>query len=78
MIEELTETATEAIETAAAEAAKAAALASLEREAAALVEARRWQTEYRGARRAGIKAAVITGVICLLSGFVVGAVISNK
>jgi hypothetical protein len=75
MIEELTETATEAIETAAAEAAKAAALASLEREAAALAEAQRWEREYRGARRAGVKAAVITGVICLLSGFVAGAVV---
>jgi hypothetical protein len=73
IVEELTEAATEAIETAAAEAAKAAALASLEREAGALAEARRWEREYRGARRAGVKNAVIVGVICLLSGFVVGA-----
>jgi hypothetical protein len=74
MIEELTETAKEAIETAAAEAARAAVLASLEREVRAVKEAEHWRGEYRGAQRAGIKNAVLAGVICFLGGFVVGAV----
>jgi hypothetical protein len=74
MIEELTETAKEAIETAAAEAARAAVLASLEREVRAVKEAEHWEKEYRRARRNGVKNAVLAGVICFLGGFVVGAV----
>jgi hypothetical protein len=80
LIEELSEAAEEAIERAAAEAAKAAVLASLEREASlaqarslAIREAQRWQGEYRNARSAGIKTAVITGVICFFGGLAVGA-----
>jgi hypothetical protein len=73
LIEDLTTAAAEAIEKAAGEAAKAAALASLEREAAAVREAQRWQVEYRNAKKAGIKTAVLTGVICLLGGLAIGA-----
>jgi membrane protein involved in colicin uptake len=79
LIDDLTVAAEEAIEQAAAEAAKAAALASLEREAAAMreaarrqAEAERWRSEAAAAKRKGIKNAVLTGVICLLSGLAVG------
>jgi hypothetical protein len=81
IVEELTEAAEEAIETAAAEAAKAAVLASLGREAEALAEARRLRGEYRALKSKSVKAAILTGVICLLSGLAVGAgvmVISNR
>jgi malonyl CoA-acyl carrier protein transacylase len=77
---ELSIAAEEAIEGAAAEAAKAATLAALDREgtarreaAAALVEARRWEQQYRDVKMAGMKRTVITGVICFLSGFAIGA-----
>jgi hypothetical protein len=73
LIEDLTGAAEEAIKKAAAEAAKAAALASIDREAAALREAQQWQREYREARSRGIKNAVLTGVICFFSGLVIGA-----
>ena len=79
LIEDLSEAAIEAIERAAAEAAKAAALAAVEREAAAMREATKWRTEayayldeIAGMNRAHFKNAVITGVICLLSGMAVG------
>jgi hypothetical protein len=73
MIEELTEAAEEAIETAAAEAAKAAVMASLEREAAAIREAQQWRGEYGALKSKSFKNAAITGVICFLSGFALGA-----
>jgi hypothetical protein len=73
MIEELTETAKEAIETAAAEAARTAVLASLEREAKAVKEAEHWRGEYRAVRKAGIKNAVLAGVICFFAGAVAGS-----
>jgi malonyl CoA-acyl carrier protein transacylase len=79
LIEDLTVAAEEAIEKAAAEAAKAAALASLEREAAAIreaaqqqAEAFRWRGEAETVKRKGIKGAVLTGVICFLGGLAVG------
>jgi membrane protein involved in colicin uptake len=79
LIEDLSEAAREAIEKAAADATKAAALAALEREAAAVreaaqrqAEALRWHNEAQAARRNGIKNAVITGAICLLSGLALG------
>jgi len=86
LIEELTEAALEAIEQAAAEAAKAMALSMLEREAAAMreatiqqAEALRWRLEterqmkaVKDAKKAGIKNAIITGAACLLSGIVLG------
>jgi hypothetical protein len=73
LIEELSEAAEEAIERATAQAAKAAALASLEREAAAVSAAKLWHTEYRNAKSAGVRSAVIAGVICFFGGLAVGA-----
>jgi membrane protein involved in colicin uptake len=73
LIEDLTVAAEEAIEKAAAEAAKAAALASLEREAAAIREAQRWQGEYQDTKRKGVTTAIIAGVICFLGGLAIGA-----
>jgi len=86
LIEELTEAALEAIEQAAAEAAKAMALSMLEREAAAMreatlqqAEALRWRLEaerqikaVKDAKRVGIKNAIIAGAVCLLGGLVIG------
>jgi len=86
LIEELTEAALEAIEQAAAEAAKAMALTMLEREAAAMreatlqqAEALRWRLEaelqlkaVKEAKRAGIKNAIIAGAVCLFGGLAVG------
>ena len=84
LIEEVSQAAFEAIEQAAGEAAKAAVLASLEREAAALREAQRWRVEAElrqgiilKTKKAGVKNAVIAGVICLLGGFVVGTAINK-
>ena len=86
LIEELTEAALEAIEQAAAEAAKVMALSMLEREAAAMreatlqqAEALRWRLEaelqlkaVKEAKRAGIKNAIIAGAVCLFGGLVIG------
>jgi hypothetical protein len=79
LIDEVSQAAFEAIEQAAAEAAKAATLASLEREAAALREAQRWRIEaelrqetIKATKKAGTKNAVITGLICFLCGLAVG------
>ncbi|GHV49107.1 hypothetical protein AGMMS49546_39840 [Spirochaetia bacterium] len=72
LVDELSEAAEGAIERAAAEAAKAAALAGIEREAAALREAQRWERDFRDAKSRGAKNAVITGVICFFSGLVIG------
>jgi hypothetical protein len=84
LIDEITEAALEAIDQAAAEAARAAMLTMLEREAAAIreaarqqAEALRWQIEADKRRRAGIWGAVITGLVCLAGGLVVGIGISN-
>jgi hypothetical protein len=74
LIDDLTEAAEEAIEAAAAEAAKAAVMASLEREAAILAEARRVRGEYAALKSRSIRVGVLTGVICFLGGFVIGAV----
>jgi anti-sigma factor RsiW len=78
LIEDLTIAAHEAIEQAAAEAAKAAALASLEREAAVLAEARKWEQEYRETKRRGITTAVITGAVCFTGGLVTGLIIGGR
>jgi len=79
LIEEISEAALEAIEQAAGEAAKAAVLASLEREAAALHEAQRWRLEAElkqqvitETKKAGTKNAVIAGLVCFLCGLAVG------
>ena len=79
LIDEVSQAAFESIEQAAAEAAKAATLASLEREAAALREAQRWRIEAEirqqvitETKKAGTKNAVIVGLICFLGGLAVG------
>jgi L-lactate utilization protein LutC len=84
LIEELSEAAEEAIEKAAAEAARAAVIASLDQEASllqakalAVREAQHWREEYHAAKTAGIKTAVITGVICFLGGLAVGGLITR-
>ena len=79
LIEEVSQAAFDAIEQAAGEAAKAATLASFEREAAALREAARWRIEagirqetIKATKKAGIKNAVIVGLVCFLGGLAVG------
>jgi len=75
LIDEVSQAALKAIEQAAGEAAKAAVLASIEREASALREAQRWRLEADIVKKTGIKTAVITGVICFVSGFATGIII---
>ena len=79
LIDDLTVAVLEAIEQAAGEAARAAFIASLEREAAALrevanqqAEALRWRNEAEIIRRAGIKNTVLAAVIGILGGLAVG------
>jgi cell division septum initiation protein DivIVA len=73
MLDDISEAAEKAIEQAAAEAAKAAVIASIQREAAALAEAQRWHTEYGDVKKARVRTAVIAGVVCFLGGFAAGA-----
>jgi hypothetical protein len=73
LIDDLTKVAEEAIERAAAEAAKASALASLEREAMALAEAQKWNRKFLDEKAKGFRNSVIAGVI----GFVAGAALSG-
>jgi hypothetical protein len=73
LIEDLTMAAVEAIEQAAGEAARAEALASLEREATAVREARRLQEENRRLQQSRVKTAMVTGVACFLGGLAIGA-----
>ena len=79
LIDDLSIAAREAIENAAAEAAKAAFLESVEREAAAFreaarqqAEALRWQKEAETAKKAGRKNVVLAAVIGVLGGLAVG------
>jgi hypothetical protein len=72
LIEDLTGAAHEAIEKAAVEAARAAALASLEREAAAIRKAQRLQGENSRLKQSRVKTAIITGVICFFGGLALG------
>jgi hypothetical protein len=73
LIEDLTAAAVEAIEQAAAEAARAAALASLEREAAAIRDAQRLQGENGRLKQSRVKTAVVTGAVCFFGGLAIGA-----
>jgi hypothetical protein len=73
LIEDLTGAAHEAIEQAAAEAARAAALASLEREAMAIREAQRLQGENSRLKQSRVQTAIVTGVICFFGGLAAGA-----
>ena len=77
MIEEISAAAEEAIEQAAAEAAKAATLASLEREAKALRETQRWKNEAEQTRQTARKNIVLSGVVCFLGGFIAGIAIKH-
>jgi methionyl-tRNA synthetase len=72
LIDEISEAALEAIEQAAGEAAKAAVLSVIEREAVAIREAQHWKMEAETAKKAGKKNAVLTGVISFLSGLLIG------
>jgi hypothetical protein len=73
LIEDLTGAAHEAIEQAAAEAARAAVLASLNREMAAVAEAQRLHSENSRLRQSRVKTAVVTGLICFFGGLALGA-----
>jgi hypothetical protein len=68
----LTGAAHEAIEQAAAEAARAAALASLEREMTAVSEAQRLQGENSRLKQSRVKTAIVTGVVCFFGGLAIG------
>ena len=79
LIDSISEIAIEAIEQAAAEAARAAVLTALEREAALLREAERWRREadqsqltLRQTQRNGWRNMLISGLSCLVGGFVLG------
>jgi hypothetical protein len=73
LIEDLTGAAHEAIEQAAAEAARAASLSYLEREMAVLAEVQRLQGANNQLKQNRIKTAIVTGVICFFGGLAVGA-----
>ncbi|GHU82727.1 hypothetical protein FACS189468_7240 [Spirochaetia bacterium] len=77
LIEEISEAAESVIEKAAAEGAKAAALASLDREAAALAEVQRYRREVEAIRKQGNRKALIAGVICFFAGALAGTVLQN-
>ena len=86
LIDEISAAAYEAIERAAAESAKAATLAGLEREAAILREvtliqadAQFWRLQAQNnllgitaAKKAGVKNAIIAGAVCLFGGLIIG------
>jgi hypothetical protein len=79
LIEELTEAALESIEQAASDAARAAILTSLERETAAIREAKRWRIEAETlsqgimqTRRDGWKNTLLGVAIGILSGLALG------
>ena len=79
LIDEISEAAYEAIEQAAGEAAKAAILSMLEREAAALREMQRWRVEaqinheaIQTAKSNGRKNTLIATLLGVLSGLVIG------
>jgi len=72
LIDELTEAALQSIEQAAGEAARAAFLQSLERESEALRETQKYKKEAEITRQTGIRNNFIVGVICFISGLVVG------
>ena len=79
LIDEISEAALEAIEQAAGEAARAAVLSMVEREAAVLREAQRWRIEAEAnsqaltqAKKAGRKNTILGVLIGILGGLVVG------
>jgi hypothetical protein len=79
LIDEISGAALEAIEQAAAEGARAAALAMLEREAAALHEAQKWRIkadnylqDIKNTKSEGKKNTVIAAFIGIFAGLTVG------
>ena len=79
LIDEITQAAYEAIEQAAGEAARAAFLESIEREAAAIRETQRWRLEaenylleIQSIRKAGRKNIIFAVSVGILGGFVIG------
>jgi len=74
LIDDLTIAALEAIEQAAGEAARAAFLQSLEREAEVLRENQRLRNEAEILKKAGIRNNVLIGVLCFVGGLAVGVV----
>jgi len=77
LIDEISEAALEAIEQAAGEAARAAVLSMLEREAAALRQAQMLRIEAEQMRKTGVRNAVITGLVCFVGGLVIGVLITR-
>jgi len=79
LIDEISQAAYEAMEQAASEAARAAILASLERETLAIREAQRWRLEAElrqqalaEAKKTGRKNTLIAVMVSLLGGLAVG------
>jgi malate/lactate dehydrogenase len=79
LIDEISQAAYEAIEQAAGEAARAAALAALEREVVLSREVYRWKTEAEthkkalgDMKKAGRKNAIIVGLVFFLGGLAAG------
>jgi ABC-type transporter Mla maintaining outer membrane lipid asymmetry permease subunit MlaE len=84
LIDEISAAALEAIEQAVGEAAKAAALSVIEREAEALREAQKWRIQaeinalaVKEAKKAGVKNTVIAVLIGIIGGFAVGFAINK-
>jgi len=77
LIDELTEAALEAINQAAGEAARAAFLSSLEREAEVLRENQQLRVETEMLRKAGFRNCVISGIVCFAGGLIAGLMILN-
>jgi hypothetical protein len=84
LIDEISAAAHEAIDQAAGEAAKAAILSVIEREAEALREAAKWKNQaeikemaVKEAKKTGVKNTIIAALICLIGGFAVGFAISK-
>ncbi|MCL2441072.1 MAG: ABC transporter permease [Treponema sp.] len=73
LIDEISEAALEAIEQAAGEAARAAVLSMLEREAITLRENQRLRTEAEALRR----NRLLIGVLSFIGGLITGVVIKN-
>jgi hypothetical protein len=84
LIDEISAAALEAIDQAAGEAAKAAVLSVIEREAEALREAAKWKNQaeidalaVKQAKKAGVKNTIIAALIGILGGFAVGFAVSK-
>jgi ABC-type proline/glycine betaine transport system permease subunit len=72
LIDEVSEAALEAIEQAAGEAARAAVLSVIEREAEAIRQVHSLQMEVKRLRNERVTHIVITALACLVGGFCLG------